>query len=367
MSSSYWYLPLERCRSLDEIGAHWHALLEAHCSAPTWPEPRYRDAVLQFAGMSALPPRLKLGALLAWGSAFDVDLRLALGALLDAAVEHGLAWPDAVAAAVSDNGPALEVETADPWLGAFVAGRLAGLRETFVHDGLRPEAWQAAFWNAFLGMACRHGDAAALRLALDQGADPLAADGAAIAAAAAGADAHELAGDAPAQADYEAVLAGLLEHAAATRPQLLAIAFPAAAAANNVATLAFLAAHGVEVAAAGTAALAAAAGHMAIEAFTWLREHGADARHASVLAAAAATLDETMIELALHAGAGVEGSADAAFLAALDSQPWDLYSVESEFDEWRPAILALLWRHGLRADSVPLAARVQDLLSDPTS
>lgn len=140
MSSSYWYLPLEQCHSLDEIGAHWHALLEAHCSAPTWPEPRYRDAVLQFAGMSALPPRLKLGALLAWGSAFDVDLRLALGALLDAAVEDGLAWPDAVAAAVSDNGPALEVETADPWLGAFVAGRLAGLRETFVHDGLRPES-----------------------------------------------------------------------------------------------------------------------------------------------------------------------------------------------------------------------------------
>ena len=113
--------------------------------------------------MSSLPPRLRLGALLAWGSAFDADLRLALGALLDAVLQDDQPWPDAVAASVSDNGGALLLETRDPWLSAFVAGRMAGLRETFVHDGVRLDHWTAAFLNHFLEMACHHGDPAAVR------------------------------------------------------------------------------------------------------------------------------------------------------------------------------------------------------------
>ena len=353
-----WYLPLERCATLDQIGAAWHALLEARQVAPTYPVPRYADAVLQFAGMSSLPPRLKLGALLAWGSAFDTDLRLALGALLDAVLEDDQPWPDAVAASVSDNGGALLLETSDPWLSAFVAGRMAGLRETFVHDGVRLDRWTAAFWNRFLEMACRHGDLAAVRHALDQGADPHADGGAAIAAAAAGPDAHELANADTPQEDYQAVLACLLEHGADARQALLDIAFPAAAAANNLAALAWLGAHGVDIAGSGGAALAAAAAHLAIDAFEWLLEQGADASHPVLLAAAASTLDETMVELALDAGAGVAGSALPAFLAALDNSPWDLYSVEAGFFEMRVAVLALLLRRGLRPGSAELAAAV---------
>ncbi len=337
---SPWYLPLEQCRTLDEIGALWHQLLEAHQSAPNYPEPRYADAVLAFTGMCSLPPHLKLGALLAWGSAFDVDLRLALGALHEAVIEADTPWPDSVSASVSDNGGALLLETADPWLGAFVAGRMAGLRETFVHDGVRPEGWQAAFWKRFLEMACRQGNAEAVRRALEQGADPLDDGGAAIAAA----------------AEHEAVLACLLEHGGATRQQVLDIAFPAAAAANDTSTLAFLLAQEVDIADAGGAALAAAACHLAIEAFEWLLEHGADARDRKVLAAAAASLDETMVELALAAGANVDGGALPAFLAALDSTPWDLYSVETEFFDWRIDVLALLLRHGVRPDADELDA-----------
>ena len=345
MSHTPWYLPLERCRTLDEIGILWHGLLEARQAGPTWPEPRYADAMLQLTGMSSLPPQLKLGALLAWGSAFDVDLRLALGALLEAVLEADQPWPDAVAASVSDNGGALLLETADPWLGAFIAGRMAGLRETFVHDGVRPDAWQAAFWKRFLEMACRHGDVEAVRRALEQGADPLADGGAAIAAAAA--------------ADVNEVLACLLDHAGDARQAVLEIAFPAAAAANATATLTFLLAQGVDIAGTGSAALAAAARHLAIEAFEWLLEHGADARDQDVLAAAASTLDETMVELALAAGAAVDGSALPAFLAALDSTPWELYSVETEFFDWRLDVLALLLRHGLRPDAGELAAALR--------
>lgn len=350
-----WYLPLELCTTLDEIGALWHDLLEARQVAPTYPTPRYADAMLLFAGMSGLPPRLKLGALLAWGSAFDADLRLALGALHEAALDDDQPWPDAVAASVSDNGGALLLDTSDPWLSAFVAGRMAGLRETFVHDGVRLGHWTTAFWNRFLDMACRHGNRAAARHALDQGADPHADGGAAIAAAAAGPEAHELADASAAQQDYLAVLDCLLEHGARARQAVLDIALPAAAAADNVAALAWLKAEGAEI---GSAALAAAASHIAIDAFEWLLEQGADASHPELLAAAASTLNETMVELALDAGAGVDGSALPAFLAALDSSPWDLYSVEAEFFDMRVAVLALLQRRGLRPDAAELAAAV---------
>ncbi|WP_296945608.1 hypothetical protein [uncultured Massilia sp.] len=59
-------------------------------------------------------------------------------------------------------------------LGAFVAGRLAGLRETFGRDGLRTEHWRARFWSLFLEMTCRHADRDSVQLALGNGADPRA-------------------------------------------------------------------------------------------------------------------------------------------------------------------------------------------------
>jgi hypothetical protein len=138
-----WYLPLERCRTLEEIHAQWDVLLEQNHMAPTYEAPAYQDALLSFLGNSRLSPQLKLAAVLAYGSAFDVDLRLAVGALFDSTLEAALPWPTTVAAAVSDNGPTRHVPATDTWLAAFVAGRFAGLRETFTHDGINDEAWRA--------------------------------------------------------------------------------------------------------------------------------------------------------------------------------------------------------------------------------
>lgn len=340
----YWYRPLEHCRTLDEIGALWHGLLEARQMAPNNPVLHYQDAILQFAAMSALPPQLRLGALLAYGSAFDVDLRLPLGMLHEAVLEADRPWPDAVAASVSDNGAMLALPGADPWLGAFIAGRMAGLRETAVHDGVRLDSWAAAFWDLFLEMACRHGDVKALRLALDQGADPLALDGAAIAAAVAD----------------PALLAELLDHDDKHRHAVLALAWRAAAAADEVETLAWLVARGVQVNEDGAAALAAAARHLALDAYAWLLAHGANPRAGGVLAAAVGSLDETMVEQVLAAGAGKADDAGAAFLEAFDSEPWELYAGEPRFSDRRVDMLALLLRHGVRPGADDLAAALRE-------
>lgn len=149
MSDLRWYLPLEHCSNLDDIRRRWHELLEQRQMAPVNNVPRYADAMLSFLGTSALAPRLKLAAVLACGSAFDFDFRLAVGLLQEHIDELDAPWPEPIAAAVQDNGPALPVATSDLWLGAFIAGRLAGLRETFSHDGTRAATWRAAFWNRF--------------------------------------------------------------------------------------------------------------------------------------------------------------------------------------------------------------------------
>ena len=40
-----WYLPLERCRTLEEIHAQWDVLLEQNHMAPTYEAPAYQDAL----------------------------------------------------------------------------------------------------------------------------------------------------------------------------------------------------------------------------------------------------------------------------------------------------------------------------------
>jgi len=107
-------------------------------------------------------------------AAFDFDLRLAVGLLQEEIDALDIPWPEQVAAAVGDNGPALPVVTHDAWLGAFIAGRLAGLRETFGHDGVRADHWRQAFWDRYLEMTCRHAEIDGVRRALAQGADPRA-------------------------------------------------------------------------------------------------------------------------------------------------------------------------------------------------
>jgi len=357
-----WYLPLESSTSLDEMRPQWQALLEAHAMTPSQQPPRNQDAVLSFVGQSVLSPHLKLAAVLAFGSAFDVDLRLALGALAEQTWEAGLAWPDSVAAAVSDNGPALHVATRDAELGAFVLGRLAGLRETMSHDGTRLEHWHAAFWNRFLAMACRHGASDAVALALRHGADPTDNDGAAIVAAAAGPDDEARA----TIEDYLRVMRQLLD-AAPAPAAILAIALPAAAGADGVAMLDFLVARGADLDVDGPAALAAAARHLAFDTFDLLRERGADVRAAGVdiLAAAVASLDETMVETALAAGADRHAGACAALCAALSAQPWDLYGGEPDFIEARADMFALLLRHGLRCGDACVAEALTKAWNGP--
>jgi hypothetical protein len=257
---------------------------------------------------------------------------------------------------VSDNGPSLHVATSDPWLAAFVAGRMAGLRETFVHDGTRHDDWHAAFWNAFLEMACRHAAPVAVQLALAQGADPRAGDYSAVKAAARGMNHDNFtfrdyglldASD----RDYSDALQ-LLASAGLPTAEMLAVALPAAAAADNTNMLDLLLLQGADLGADGGAALAAAARQLASSAFTWLLGHGADIKgnSAAVLAAAVATLTDYMVEDALAAGAEAGACADQLFAAALAASPHDLYPGMDDLQQQRANMVALLLRHGVRSE-----------------
>ncbi|WP_311964793.1 hypothetical protein, partial [Acinetobacter baumannii] len=76
--------------------------------------------------------------------------------------------------------------------------------------------------------------------------------------------------------------------------------------------------------------------------YDWLVAHGANPRCANLLPAAAGSLDATMVERALADGAGGPGDAIPAFLAAFDSEPWELYAGEPRFFDLRVEMLALL-------------------------
>ncbi|KFI08324.1 hypothetical protein [Massilia sp. BSC265] len=353
MITPYWYLPLEVCVTLDDIRAQWRALLELHGMGPSYEPPRYSDAMLAFVGACRLPARLRLAAVLALGSSFDFDLRLALGALDEEIMLDEAPWPDSVVAAVLDNGCALRVESADPWLAAFVAGRLAGVRGTMSHDGTRLENWRAAFWSAFLRMACRHAWIEGVALALRQGADPGADGHEALAITARGAHAHGIDTSAEwapqlANRDFQRILLQLLDGGIAV-DRLAAVALPAAASVDNTAMLDFLLAHGalgVQVQAGRDRALAVAARSMAFGAFAWLLAHGADihADGEAVLAAAVETLDETMVETVLAAGADLRAGAARAYRAAQEAKPYDLYSAEADLEEKRAGMAVFLRR-----------------------
>lgn len=361
MSDLRWYLPLERCNTLDDIRGQWHALLEQSQMAPWHNAPRYQDAMLSFLGAARLAPALKLAAVLACGSAFDVDFRLAVGLLKEEVDELDVAWPEAVAAAVSDNGPALPLATQDPWLGAFVAGRLAGLRETFGHDGTRAEHWRAAFWNRYLEIACRHADSEGVALALGHGADPCADGHAAILTPARGVHGYFLPESGHltperSNADYQGILLQLLAGGLA-RAEMLAIALPAAAAVDNTGMLDFLLAQGADLRADGAPALAAAAGSMATGALAWLLAHGADvhADAGAALVAAVGSLDQATVEMLLAAGADLQAVASRAVRSALLSRPYELYSDESDLVDQRADMLAILLRQGLRPGDADIA------------
>lgn len=157
MTDLRWYLPLEHCRSLDDIRRQWCPLLEQHASLPQQDPLRYHDALLAFIACAQLSPHLKLAALLANVASSEFDLRLALGALDQQVSASRAPWPGSVAAAVGDNGPAMQVASMEDWLGAFVVGRLAGLRDGLVQDGRGLAPWTAAFHARFAEMAARRG------------------------------------------------------------------------------------------------------------------------------------------------------------------------------------------------------------------
>lgn len=359
-----WYLPLETCSTLDDIRSRWQELLDRSRMAPFHNAPRYEDAMLSFLGTSALAPCLKLAAVLACGSAFDFDFRLAVGLLKEQIDELGVPWPATVAAAVDDNGPALPLATSDAWLGAFIAGRLAGLRETFGHDGTRADHWRAAFWNRYLEMACRHADTEGVALALGHGADPRADGHAAVLTPARGVhhgflpeSGHLTPGRS--NADYQNILLQLLE-GGPPRAGLLAAALPAAAAADNTDMLDFLLAQGADIRTDGARALAAAARNMAVEAIAWLLAHGADlhAEDGAALLAGVASLDIGTVEMLLAAGADLQAAGGRAFRTALTSRPHDLYSDESDLVDERADMLVFLLAQGMR----PAGAEAVDAL-----
>jgi len=361
MSDLHWYCPLERCTTLDGIRARWHALLEGSRMAPAYNAPRYQDAMLSFLGMSELAPCMKLAAVLACGSAFDFDFRLAVGLLKEQIDELDAAWPAPVAVVVGDNGPGLPVATSDAWLGAFVAGRMAGLRETFSHDGTRADDWRAAFWNCYLEMACRHADTDRVALALAQGADPRADGDAAILTPARGVHRQFLpeSGHLTAErtnAAYQAILLQLLE-GGLRRADMLSVALPAAAAADNTDMLDFFLAQGADIRADGARALVVAARNMAAEALAWLLAHGADvhANDGAALVAGVASLDITTVEMLLAAGADLQATASLAFRTAVASRPHDLYSDESDLVHQRADMLVFLLRQGMRPTGVDMA------------
>lgn len=364
MSNLNWYKPLEHCATLDEIRAQWYDLLDQNQMSPYNPTPGYQDAMLSFLGNCALSPGLKLAAVLALGSAFDFDFRLALGALAQQTMEDAVPWPDSVSASVSDNGPSLRIATGDAWLGAFITGRMAGLRETMSHDGTRPDDWKAAFWDAFLKMACRHAAQDAVRLALQHGADPCAGDYLAVSAAARGMhhDNYEFRNyglqDAT-DADYGNTLLQLVEGGLPAH-EMLAVALRAAAEVDNTAMLDFLLAQGADIRADGGCALAAAARHLASGAFEWLLDHGADIgeHSAAVLDAAVATMTEHMVEDVLEAGADLGACGNQVFHTALGASPYDLYPEMGDFSDRRADIITLLLRHGAR----PAGPEVVDAL-----
>jgi hypothetical protein len=309
---------------------------------------------------------LKLGAVLACGSAFDFDFRLAVGLLKEQIDELDGAWPAPVVATVADNGPALPVATSDAWLGAFIAGRMAGLRETFGHDGTRADNWRAAFWNRYLEMACRHADTGRVALALGHGADPRADGDAAILTPAQGMHGRFLPESghlAPERTNvaYQAILLQLLE-GGLPRADMLTVALPAAAAADNTDMLDFLLAQGADIRADGARALAAAARNMAVEALAWLLAHGADVNteDGAALIAGVASLDTTTVEMLLAAGADLQAAASLAFRTAVASRPHDLYSDESDLVDERADMLAFLLRQGMR----PTAPDMVDALEE---
>jgi hypothetical protein len=365
MNFLQWHFPLGGFQSLDEVRAAWPSLLEKHHLNGGYEDLRYQDALLSFLATSPLSAPFKLAATLACVSSFDLDLRLAVGLLDDALDECSTDWPPSVADAAALSGPCFSVPTADPWLAAFVVGRLAGLRDTLRHDGAAHADWRRTFWNKYLVMACRWADSDGAGRALQNGADASCDGWAAWIAAAEGRHAHALRtphyfSEQCGQSDYLAVLDQLRRGGTELR-DVSHVVLPAAAAVDNVDMLEELVSGGVSLEDAGATALVAAASNFAAGAVDWLLAHGVKVNGESdaALIGAVASLDESMVETLLAAGANLHAQVELPLCMAARAQPQDLYNGEAEFIGERADMIALLLRHGADAAHPDFAAALR--------
>jgi hypothetical protein len=349
-----WYLPLETCNSLDEICSRWRPLLDEHYLTAGSEDPRYEDAILSFLANSQLPGALKLGALLSCVSSADLDMRLAVGLLDEESESASEEWPTIVEDAMTMNGPSLVLSTSDPWLSAFVAGRLAGLRDTFGHDGTSMQLWRSVFWHKYLELACRWADKSGVQLALQHGAQAQYDSWAALAATVEGAHAHALRTpyytEGRTNADYRDILQ-LLVATGTNLPALSDIVLPAAAAVDNVDMLEELLSQGVDLSTAGAPALQAAASNFAANAVDWLLAMGVNvhAEGDAALIGAIASLNESLVETLLMAGADVNAGDVDPLCTAATAQPAELFNGKDDFITERADMIVLLLRHGANA------------------
>lgn len=344
-----WFTPLEAATSLDDVAANWHVLLELHHLAGGNEDPRYQDAIIAFLGRSSLPAHIKLAAVLAFVGSEDLDLRLALGCLDGELETAATDWPAMVAAIAAPLMPCIEVTSKDPWLQAFVQGRLLGLRDTIGYDGTSAGGWGNVFWNKFLAMSSRWADLGGVDLALSHGADIGYGDHAAIRAAAEGTHGNFRAAyytQGRTHADYCRVFDALV--GTTTIADVAGAALCAAAAVDNDDMLGYLAALGADIHMNDEAALAAAASGGGVTALEWLLERGADvhAANEAALLAAVAALDLATAEILLDAGADVHVDAELPLRTAFGCCPHDRYSVESDLAAPRAEMIELLTSHG---------------------
>lgn len=178
---------------------------------------------------------------------------------------------------------------------------------------------------------------------------------------------HSAATDAPcwtegrSDADYLAVLDRLRGHGL-DLCAVSAIVLPAAATAGNAGMLKHLVARGADLAVGGRQALVQAAAHAAHETAEWLLEHGVTAPEAldEALVAAVATLDETMVEILLDAGAGIDARDGLALRTACSARPVELYNGEARFVRHRADMLVLLTQRAARLNAPGLVLGLRE-------
>ena len=359
-----WFEPLAGSTTLEQVGKQWAGLLASEPVNAGYEDPRMTDALIAFLARAALPANLRLAAVLAFTSKFDLSPRLALAAVEEELQEEPDGWPAVITDAASIAGSCVAVPSTDPWMRAYLTGRITGLR-----DADRHVDWPKCFWNHYLELSCRWADLTGVRHALKRGADPRYDEFTAIRAAARGTQAEG--GDA-----YYVVgrnhseycqLVDLLLCACPQDSAPGAAAVLAAAEADNEDMLSFLAGRGIDVHVDNEAALVAAAGSFALAALEWLLHRGANvhARGEAALVAAVGALDSAAVETLLDAGADIHANDELPVRTAFSANPFDLYNGEVDFIFHRADMIMLLQSRGARLDQRTVSMALEGVADGP--